>query len=76
MQRKTLESASIYKIGYNKKTLVLTVTFRNKKVYEYYDVPEELAFDVINAKSVGGALAQYVKSDYEYKHTKTLEKLA
>ena len=46
----------------------LTVYFHNGGIYEYYNVPVSVYYDLINAESKGQALNKYVKmQNYPYK---------
>lgn len=46
-------SSHLISVRYNKKEQILTITFWNDSVYEYYDVPEEKKNALIQAVSKG-----------------------
>ena len=46
---------------------VLRVKFTNGSIYEYYDVPLEIAEGLLAANSPGGFLNAHVKGSFEYK---------
>ena len=53
-------------VSYDPETLKLTVTFQNGRVYEYAQVPEQVAQDFANAPSVGSALNSEIKPNYSF----------
>ena len=59
-------SSNIYDIDHDEKTLVLKVTFNNGSVYNYYDVPKEVADEFANAPSKGMYLRAVIKDAYRY----------
>jgi len=61
-----VESSNIEAIGYIKETKELMVQFTSGVVYAYYDVPEEVYQDFLDAESKGKYLAEHIKDAYKY----------
>lgn len=62
----TPESSNIGGFGYDQKSQVLTVEFKNGGQYEYYDVPETIFEQMKIAPSKGQFLFQCIKGTYRY----------
>jgi hypothetical protein len=60
-------STNIERWDYNPGRKILTVTFRNGRVYEYLAVPPDVAESGEGAPSAGQWLADEVKGRYEYR---------
>ena len=60
-------SSQVEKLKYNAKELILSVTFKTGKTYEYYNVPEIEWNGLTKAESVGKYLNTYVKGVYQFK---------
>jgi len=70
INRVRVKSSNIHSIGYDEKTKVLQIEFLNGGIYEYYDVPFEIYFKLINAKSKGRFASQHIYYNYRYRSTK------
>lgn len=66
MNRVAVSSSNVDSIGYDAGTLTLEVEFRNGSVYQYFDVPEAVYRELLNAESVGGYLNSCIKGSYRY----------
>ena len=64
MKRKQVVSSNIDSIGYNKRSKKLEVEFKGGSVYQYEGVPAEVYQGLMNAKSAGGFLSQWIKGVY------------
>lgn len=64
MERTPVSSSNIAAVGHNSQSMVLEVEFNNGALYEYYEVSEQVYFDLINAGSVGGFFNSSVKNSY------------
>jgi hypothetical protein len=58
-QSKTLKSAE-----YTAGSRVLEVEFHSGNVYQYHDVPPEIAEEFFRSESVGGFFNQFIKDRY------------
>lgn len=62
-----VSSSNVASVDYDEGRHVLIVTFNSGAVYEYYpDVPREVYEGVLNAESVGKALNELVKPNFQY----------
>lgn len=66
MERQAVSSSNIASIGYDSSSQTLEVEFLNGGVYQYFDVPEQVYNDFMNASSHGQYLAQNIKGHYRY----------
>jgi hypothetical protein len=66
MIRKTVVSSHLAKVAYDKKTEELEITFRNGRVYLYYEVPKDTFDELINAESKGRYFNHNIRDDYQY----------
>lgn len=66
MNRIQVNSSNIRSIGYDPQSRVLEVEFIPGDVYEYYDVPEYLHRQFLNAPSHGQFLNDNIKYSYRY----------
>jgi hypothetical protein len=63
-RRRPVRSSNVASIGYDAVNKVLEVEFHNgNRVYQYFDVPEEVAKGAISGPSVGHAL-HVIKGTY------------
>ena len=66
---KSVNSSQVDSIGYDASTQELHVTWnRSLKTSVYEGVPPEVAHEVVNAWSVGQALATTIKPHYPHKY--------
>ncbi|HFJ9453591.1 TPA: KTSC domain-containing protein [Bacillus tropicus] len=62
-----VNSSNLSAVGYDERTQTLRVSFRNRTVYDYYNVPENLYQGLMAASSHGGYLDRYIKkASYQY----------
>ena len=66
MTREPVSSSSLVDVGYDPVTRTLEVGFKNGRIYQYFDVPEHIHGDLMNAGSPGGYLSSEVKGKYRY----------
>lgn len=64
MERTAVSSSNLASVGYDADTLTLEVEFLNGTVYQYYDVPEGVFEELLNAGSVGSYFSHNVRSNY------------
>ncbi len=68
MKRSPVNSSNVLSVGYDTTTSTMEVEFKNGDIYQYYEVPERICQNLINAASVGKYLDQNVKKrGYRYK---------
>ena len=66
MNRTPVTSSNVASIGYDPKSMLLEVEFKNGSIYQYFDVPENEYLNVISAESIGRYLNQNIKNNYRY----------
>jgi N-formylglutamate amidohydrolase len=63
MQRHEVESTVIDAIGYSR---VLELRFESGRVYQYYNVPEEVYNAMLTAASKGKYFNEHIRGKYSY----------
>lgn len=66
MNRQSVSSSNIASIGYDVNSQTLEIEFLNGGVYQYFDVPQQVYEELINAGSHGQYLARNIKGIYRY----------
>ncbi len=66
MNRQAVTSSNIASIGYDADSQTLEIEFLNGGVYQYFDVPQYVHEELMNASSLGQYLAQNIKGNYRY----------
>lgn len=66
MHRIPVTSSNIRSVGYDQQSAVLEVEFTSDDVYQYFDVPQYLYHEFMNASSKGQFLNDYIKYNYRY----------
>ena len=66
MKRQTVESSNLASIGYDPENEILEVEFNHGGVYQYFDVPQDVYKDLMNAESHGKYFSANIRNDYEY----------
>jgi len=61
MKRQQVESSNLASIGYDAKNEILEVEFKHGGVYQYFDVPESIYDDLMNASSHGQFFDKNIK---------------
>lgn len=68
MKRTAVNSSNVNSIGYDEESGVLEIEFKDRSVYQYYQVGKQIYFGLKNASSIGGYIDQFVKkAGYKYK---------
>ena len=67
MDRQSVKSSHIDSIGYDPDKQIMEVEFKDKSVYQYFEVPEHLYLGIMQAESKGKYLHQRIKGKFEYK---------
>lgn len=66
MNRQPVTSSNIASIGYDANSQTLEIEFLNGGVYQYFDVPQHVHQELMNASSHGQYLAQNIKGVYRF----------
>ncbi|KTD92229.1 KTSC domain-containing protein [Pseudoalteromonas sp. H71] len=65
MERLAVHSSNIISVGYDSDTQTLEVEF-NSGIYQYFDVPEHIYDELLNAGSLGSYLHNNIKDNFNY----------
>ena len=66
MKRQSVESSNLASIGYDVENEILEVEFNHGGIYQYFDVPENVYEELMNADSHGSYFVHNIKGDYDY----------
>lgn len=66
MKRQAVESSNLASVGYDAENKILEVEFKHGGVYQYFDVPESVYEELMNADSHGKYFVHNIKDDYEF----------
>lgn len=67
MKRTSVNSSNVASVGYDIQKKMLEVEFYSGGTYQYSNVPKEVYFRFIKAKSLGKFLHTSIKGVYSYK---------
>ena len=70
IKRTQISSANIASIGYDKDSTILEVEFHNGGIYQYFDVPEKVYLELIQAPSHGAYFMHEVKDRFNFETIK------
>jgi hypothetical protein len=65
MNRIRVQSSNIVSVGYDEKSKVLEIEFDNG-IYQYFDVPQDVYEDFMNAPSLGKFFHKEIKGKYRF----------
>jgi hypothetical protein len=63
MERQEVESTVIGTVGYSR---VLEIQFESGRIYQYYDVPQEIFDGMLNAESKGKYFNANIRGKFRY----------
>lgn len=66
MQRNQVPSSNILEVGYDAASATLEVMFTDGKVYQYFDVPQHVHEELVNAASVGKYFHTNIRGTFRY----------
>ncbi len=66
MERYSVASSNISSIGYDAGTETLEIEFLSGAIYQYYNVPQNMYDQLMQAGSKGRFLNTYIKNAYPY----------
>lgn len=67
-KRERVISSNIYSVGYIHKTNTLQIEFKNRQVYEYYNVPVSIYIEFMKSQSKGKYAMKYICYKYKYQN--------
>ena len=59
-----LDSSSLASVAYDVERAILQIEFRDRSVYQYIEVPQEIHHDLLQAESKGAYFNKYVRNQY------------
>lgn len=66
MNRIPVDSSNLVSVGYDSDSLTLEIEFKGDRVYQYFDVPETLYQELMQASSKGTFFSENVRDQYRY----------
>ncbi len=66
MERYSVASSNISSVGYDPATETLEIEFLSGAIYQYYNVPQNIYDQLMQAGSKGRFLNTYIKNAYAY----------
>ena len=57
-------SSNINDVSYDERSQTMSITFHDGSIYNYFNVPEGVYMRLVNASSVGGYFAIYIKGRF------------
>ncbi len=66
MKRKSVESSNLASVGYDAKGQILEIEFNHGGVYQYFDVPQEVYDELMDAGSHGKYFVHNIKDEYDF----------
>ncbi len=66
MQRHAVDSSAIAAVGYDAATGTLEVEFSHGAVYQYFDIPEDMYVELMQASSKGTYLYDHIRNAFLY----------
>lgn len=70
MKRQSVESSNLASVGYDAENEILEIEFNHGGVYQYFDVPEHVYAELMNADSHGVYFSANIRNDYNYQKVK------
>jgi XTP/dITP diphosphohydrolase len=67
MKRTAVESSDVVSIGYDPKDRTLEIEFREDRIYQYFEVPQDIYDAFLRANSYGGYFNSYINGYYRYR---------
>ena len=66
MDKQPVSSSTVRSIGYDRQTETLEIEFGSGRVYQYYNVPDRLHVEIMQAPSKGQFFNTYIRDRYPY----------
>lgn len=62
----SVSSSNINSIGYEAESGTLEIEFRSGGIYQYFNVPQAVFDELVNAASCGSYFHEYIKKQYRW----------
>jgi hypothetical protein len=66
VKRAPVESSLLVSVGYDRERLVLETELTSTKIYQYFDVPESVFWELVSADSLGKYYNKNIRDSYRY----------
>ena len=66
MERNQVDSSTILSIGYEPSSETLEIEFKNGGIYQYYNVPQTIYQQLMEAASKGQFFHTYIRNAFPY----------
>ena len=64
MERVNVVSSNINSVGYEESSNTLEIEFKSGSVYQYFNVPQEVYNELLQAGSIGGYFVKNIRDTY------------
>ncbi len=66
MERQNVSSSNLASIGYDVRNELLEVEFNHGGIYQYFNVPNDVYEELMNASSHGVYFSANIRNDFEF----------
>ena len=66
MNREPVVSSNLVSVGYDPNSYTLEIELMDGRIYQYFDVPEQVYDELLNANSAGQYFHRQVRGVYNY----------
>lgn len=66
MIRQPVSSSNIQSVGYDAESNTLEIEFKSGTIYQYFDVPQAVYQELLNASSMGQYFSSNIRSAYRF----------
>jgi hypothetical protein len=66
VNRTPVNSSALVSVGYDRDGLVLETELTSGAIYQYFDVPESVFLELMNADSLGKYYNKNIRNNYRY----------
>jgi len=66
MERYSVASSNVASVGYDDRSETLEVEFLSGAIYQYFNIPQNMYDQLMQAGSIGRFLNTYIKNAYAY----------
>jgi len=70
MKRVPVSSSNLVSVGYDESNQVLEIEFNGGRVYRYFDVPNQIHQELMDASSHGKYFHRNIEGNYRYNQIK------
>ena len=67
MQRQQVKSSNVRSVGYDEMKQILEIEFISGAIYQYLNVPENIYIKLMTATSIGKAVHELLRGNYDFK---------